>query len=119
MAENTRSLVGHNLIGANGEKIGKIGNLYVDVTTGEPEWLVIKAGMLGGDRFVPMTEVTVKDGDAVVAFDKGKVKGAPHSMGEGALSPTQEKSLYRYYGVDRPEDEISGSEDVGLWNARH
>jgi hypothetical protein len=118
MDENVRRLVDHNLIGANGEKIGKIGAIYVDARTGQPEWLMVKTGMLGGTRFVPMTEVDLKDGDPVVPFDKERVKGAPSAMGESALSPDEEKTLYSYYGIDRPEEEISGSEDAGLWSAR-
>jgi sporulation protein YlmC with PRC-barrel domain len=118
MAENIRSFVGHNLMEANGEKIGKIDALFVDAQTGEPEWLVVKTGMLGGARFVPVAEVTAQGEDAVVPFDKTRVKGSPGAMGEGSLSPTEERTLCDYYGIDCPETP-SGSEDVGLWSASH
>ncbi len=118
MLENARSFVGHNLMGANGEKIGKIDAIYVDAQTGEPEWMAVKTGMMGGTRFVPVPEVTAQGDDAVVSFDKQRVKRSPSAMGEGSLSPAEERTLCDYYGIDCPEGELSGSEDAGLWNAR-
>jgi hypothetical protein len=64
-----------------------------------------------------VAEVTTQGDDAVVPFDKDRVKGSPGAMGEGSLSPAEEKTLCDYYGIDCSEGTLSGSEEVGLWNA--
>ena len=47
--ENIENLLnrGGNVIGADGEKIGSIGQLYADDDTGEPTWVTVKTGLFG------------------------------------------------------------------------
>lgn len=87
------------VVGADGEKIGKFGQVFLDDQTGEPQWVTVRTGLFGlSESFVPLDEASV-DGDTVtVPFDKQTVKGAPRIDDEdGHLSPADEQELYRYY----------------------
>ncbi|MCY0905519.1 PRC and DUF2382 domain-containing protein [Arthrobacter sp. H14-L1] len=92
---------GGTVVGGDGEKIGKIGQVYLDDETGKPEWVTTKTGLFGGsETFIPLAEGTI-DGDTIrVPYDKDTVKNAPRmDDAEGHLSKDQEAALYEYYGM--------------------
>jgi sporulation protein YlmC with PRC-barrel domain len=41
--DQARDLIGGTLYGSDGEKIGRIGQLFLDDETGRPEWLIEEA----------------------------------------------------------------------------
>ncbi|MBG0740448.1 PRC and DUF2382 domain-containing protein [Paeniglutamicibacter antarcticus] len=92
---------GGTVVGGEGDKIGKIGQVYMDDETGKPEWVTVKTGMFGGaETFVPLAEGTVEGDTIRVPYDKDKVKNAPRmDDSEGHLSKDQEADLYEYYGL--------------------
>lgn len=102
--EQLQSLVddGANLVNTSGDKIGKIGAIYLDDQTGEPSWVTVKTGLFGtAETFVPLSDsVTIQDGDVCVAYDKDTIKDAPSIEPDGNLSPQEESELYRYYGLE-------------------
>lgn len=93
---------------SNGEKIGKITDIFYDDVTGRPEWVAIKTGLFGAKTtFVPIAGSSLstnpaKEGDEqllMLAFDKARIKDAPRiDPDEDHLSMEEEKELYRYYG---------------------
>jgi uncharacterized protein (TIGR02271 family) len=88
-----------NVVAADGDKIGSIGQVYLDDQTGEPSWVTAKTGLFGtGQSFVTLEGATLEGRDIRVAFDQAKVKGAPRVDDDGALSPAEEDELYSYYG---------------------
>jgi uncharacterized protein (TIGR02271 family) len=97
-----RDLIGSELLDANGDKIGKIGQIFLDDQTGQPEWATVNTGLFGSsESFVPLADAEVT-GDALrVSYDKDKVKDAPNvDVDGGHLDETQEAALYRYYGLE-------------------
>src|SRR4051794_15427039 len=88
----------------DGDKLGKIEDIYLDQETGKPEWMTVKTGMFGGRvSFVPLAEASL-DGDVVtVPYDKAKVKDAPHAEADGELSQQEEGQLYRHYRLEYSE----------------
>jgi hypothetical protein len=89
---------GENLFGADG-KIGEIEEIYLDAGTSEPEWAVVKTGLLGRQRrFVPLREAS-QDLDGIrVPFAGAKVKEAPEIDHDNRLTEAEEAALYRHYG---------------------
>jgi uncharacterized protein (TIGR02271 family) len=88
------------VIDGNGEKIGKIDELYVDHQTDKPEWASVHTGLLGTKRsFVPLAGATPKGEDVQVPVSKDQVKGAPSVEPDRELSEREEIELFRYYGV--------------------
>ncbi|QGQ18801.1 DUF2382 domain-containing protein [Cellulomonas sp. JZ18] len=92
---------GGTVVGTDGDKIGKVGQLFLDDRTGDPEWVTVSTGLFGrAESFVPLADASVRGDEIVVPYDKAKVKGAPRvEDSEGHLSPDEERELYRYYGV--------------------
>ena len=83
-----------------GSKVGKVGQIYLDDQSQTPSWVTVSTGFFGSsETFIPV-EGARFEGDALhVAYDKDKVKGAPHMEADQHLSETEEAELYRYYGL--------------------
>lgn len=91
---------GRKLVAADGSKIGKVGEIYLDDRSGQPEWALVNTGLFGTrSSFVPITDARSDgDGAVMVPFDKHTVKDAPNVDEGDHLSPEEEAALYRYYG---------------------
>ena len=90
-----------------GDKVGDIGQLYLNDKTGAPAWVTVKTGLLGtGESFVPLDGARVEGDDVVVGFDKDTIKAAPRVDADGSITPDEEQSLYRHYGLTSPGDEV-------------
>jgi hypothetical protein len=92
---------------ATGNKIGSIGQVYVDDETGEPNWVTVKTGLFGlSESFVPLEGARAEGVDLHVAASEEQVKAAPRVDPDGSLSSTEEERLYDYYASrDRPDAE--------------
>jgi uncharacterized protein (TIGR02271 family) len=89
-----------NVVTTSGDKIGSIGQIYLDDQTGDPSFVTANTGLFGTSQsFVPLQGASVRDGDIVVDYDKDTVKNAPRIDDDGKLSPEEEDSLYEYYGL--------------------
>jgi len=89
-----------NVVTTSGDKIGSIGQVYLDDQTGDPSFVTANTGLFGTSQsFVPLQGATVRDGDIVVDYDKDTVKNAPRIDDDGKLSPEEEDRLYEYYGL--------------------
>jgi uncharacterized protein (TIGR02271 family) len=99
--QDISSIIGSNAMDADGDKLGKVGQVYLDDQTGRPEWATVSTGLFGtSETFVPLSDATVSDGTLRVPYQKAKVKDAPRvDADQGHLSPAEEDELYRYYGV--------------------
>ncbi len=95
---------GEDLYDRDGDKIGKIEEIYLDAETDQPEWALVHTGLFGTKRtFVPVNEATERDGHLSVPFEKATVKDAPGVEANGQLSQREESELYRHYGRDYNE----------------
>ncbi|MFY0407607.1 DUF2382 domain-containing protein [Solicola sp. PLA-1-18] len=109
--DDARTLMngGGNVVETDGTKIGKIGQIFLDDHTGEPEWVTVSTGMFGtAESFVPLSSATASGNDLTVSFDKATVKDAPRVDADGHLEPKDEQELYTYYGVDGGSDREDG-----------
>ena len=99
--EQLGSVANGNVIDTNGDKIGSVGQIYLDDSTGEPNWVTVKTGLFGAsESFAPLSGASVSGSDIVVTSDKATVKDAPRVDADGHLSPDEEASLYRYYRLE-------------------
>ncbi|MDX6655743.1 MAG: hypothetical protein QOH62_536 [Solirubrobacteraceae bacterium] len=90
---------GCTVIGPDGEKIGKLDEVYLDRSTGQPEWAAISTGLLGMKvSFAPIEGAVPADGELRLSYDKATVKDAPNVEADGRLSPAEEQRLYAHYG---------------------
>lgn len=97
----------------SGDKIGSIGQIYVDDTTGAPSWVTVKTGLFGSaETFVPLDGARVEGDDLYVDFAEDKIKNAPQVDPDGSITPAEEERLYEYYGLsDDAADRYTGDLD--------
>ncbi|SNC71335.1 conserved domain-containing protein [Kytococcus aerolatus] len=102
--DQLRDLRNGNLYAANGDKIGSIGEIYLDDQTNEAEWVTVNTGLFGNsESFVPLQGATAYEDGIQVQYDKDKVKDAPRvENADQHLDADQEVELYRYYGLETP-----------------
>jgi uncharacterized protein (TIGR02271 family) len=100
---------GQNLTDTNGDKIGKIEEIYLDADSNAPEWALVTTGMFGSKQsFVPIQDATPGQDSIRVPFEKATVKDAPKVDPDGKLSEQEEDDLYRHYGREDSTDTRSG-----------
>jgi sporulation protein YlmC with PRC-barrel domain len=107
---NIARFVGAHVTDPDGAKIGTVGQIYVDPSSGRPNWATVKTGLFGtSESFVPLDGAEDVDGDLRVPFTKDVVKGAPRIDSGGELSDGDEDRLYDYYeGSDTEGRDESG-----------
>lgn len=109
--DQIQGLDGHGkVVTSHGDKVGGIGQVYVDDATGAPNWVTVKTGLFGtAETFVPIEAARLDGSNIVVAYDKDLIKAAPRVDVDGSLSPQEEQTLYDHYeltGTNAQEDRI-------------
>jgi uncharacterized protein (TIGR02271 family) len=104
-----REVVGATAHGSDGEKIGKVGQLFLDDQTGQPEFVTVNTGLFGSsESFVPVEGATLDGGQLTVPYTKDVVKDAPNvDLDGGHLDPSEEQRLFEYYGMTANGTETS------------
>jgi uncharacterized protein (TIGR02271 family) len=93
---------GGNVLDSNGDKIGSIGQVFLDDSSGRPEWVTVNTGLFGmSESFVPLRDAEMSGNDVRVPYTKDVVKDAPRiSDSEGHLDESEEARLYAHYGTE-------------------
>jgi uncharacterized protein (TIGR02271 family) len=91
---------GRTLVDHEGDKIGKIDELYYDEQGGQPEWALVNTGLFGTKKtFVPIRSATPAGEDLRVPVSKDQVKNAPRVDADQELSEQEERRLFDHYEV--------------------
>ena len=97
-------VIGHKVLDAEGHKIGQADEVYLDDSTGTPQWVTVKGGLFGGKgHFAPLGGAVLVDDDVRLAYAKAQVDSAPELETGRHLSVEEEMTLYQHYGLGRPE----------------
>ena len=102
---------GKMLVDSEGEKIGKLQDVYVDVENDEPQFATVKEGFVKRHlTFVPLGGITVGPDELQVAVTKERVECAPNIEQHGdELSQADESALYHHFELNyTPPDTESG-----------
>ncbi len=92
---------GANVLSEDGEKIGSIGQVFVDNEDGQPSWVTVRTGLFGmSESFVPLEGARTEGNDIVVPYSKDHVKDAPRIDADRPLEPAEEDRLYQHYQLD-------------------
>jgi len=99
--DEARNAIGQTAISDNGEKLGKIGQLFLDDETGEPAFVTVNTGLFGtSETFVPIGQASVAGEGLTVPFSKDRIKDAPKvDLDNGHMDRDEERRLYAYYGL--------------------
>ena len=91
---------GRTIVGSDGEKIGKVSEIYFDGETDKPEWATVSSGLFGTkSHFVPLADASPDGRGRSGAVSKEQVKDAPSVDPDGELSEQEEQRLFEHYGV--------------------
>src|SRR3712207_3173222 len=100
----------------NGEKIGKVDDLFVDESD-QPEYVGVKMGFLGmSSTLIPWDAVSNVDdegGTITTSVDKETAKNGPAFDDDREITPEFENQVYSYYGLQS----ASGSEGSGSYGS--
>lgn len=91
---------GRTMVGSDGEKIGKITEVYEDPETGKLDWATVSSGLFGTkSNFVPLAGASPAGEDVRAEVTKDQVKDAPGVEENDDLSEAEERQLFEHYGV--------------------
>ncbi len=114
MTQQFQNVIGHNAIDSEGEKIGKIGQLYLDDHTDQPQWVTVSTGLFGTkESFAPVYGSSVEGEDLRLSVTKDLVKDAPKMDTDGHLSDDEVAELYHYYAGHTGPDTSAETAGVG------
>jgi uncharacterized protein (TIGR02271 family) len=97
-SSNVNDIIGAEVVDPDNDKVGKVGQVYLDSDTNEPTWVSVKTGLFGmSETLVPVDDATWTDGVLRVNVDKQQVKDAPRVEADQELSPEEQDRLYEFY----------------------
>jgi uncharacterized protein (TIGR02271 family) len=102
---------GRKVIDSDGEKVGKVEEIYEDTGSGQPEWVLVDAGLFGGkSHFVPVAGARPSGEDVQLDFTKDTIKDAPGIDPDGEMSHDEERELFEHYGLgyEAPSSQAGG-----------
>src|SRR5215212_3482241 len=93
---------GYEVYDRNGEKIGKVDDLFVDESD-QPEYIGVKMGFLGleGTSLIPWELARVdEEGHCIeVSVDKAQAKEGPSFNDDEDVTPEYEERVRSHYGL--------------------
>jgi uncharacterized protein (TIGR02271 family) len=93
-------IIGAEAVGPDDDRIGKVGQIYIDQDDEQPVWVSVKSGLFGtSESLVPLQGAEWDRSALHLAFPKDRVKDAPRVDPDGELSPEEQERLYAYYGM--------------------
>jgi len=94
------AIIGAEAVGPDQDRIGKVGQVYLDQDSDRPVWVSVKSGLFGTSESLVPLEGAEWDRTALhLAFPKDRVRDAPRVEVDGELTPEEQERLYDYYGM--------------------
>jgi len=99
--DQVRAWIGHTAYGSDGEKIGKIEDVYEDHAGSGPEWFAISTGWFGTKQtFAPVQGATADGDRLILPYTKDQLHNAPNWDTTGSMDEFQADDLYGHYGFE-------------------
>ena len=96
--QDVQTLIGRTAVDNEGNKIGKVGQVYLDDETGQPQWVTITTGMFGTKQsFAPLYSSHIADDELVLAVSNDLVKDAPSVEDDGHIEQSESDALFQHY----------------------
>jgi uncharacterized protein (TIGR02271 family) len=91
-------LIGLTATDVNGDKVGRVGQVYLDERTGQPQLVTVSTGMFGArESFAPLSGSSVQGDRLMLAVPRELVKDAPNVEDDGHLNEQEITALYQHY----------------------
>ena len=110
--DDLRNLYDATIVDENGEKVGGVGQIYLDDQTNRPTWATAKTGLFGTkETFIPLADASITGSEIRVPYSKSYIKDAPNVDAEHHISEQEEDDLYRYYNINQGVGVAGGGAD--------
>jgi len=87
----------------DGNKVGRVGDVYVDDLSNEPAWVTLTAGLFGTKTlFAPLAGSRLDGDRLVLAYGKDVINGAPAIADSGHISEAEQQALIEYFTRHAP-----------------
>jgi uncharacterized protein (TIGR02271 family) len=98
---NPQSLIDTEVFDPAGDKIGKVGEVYLYEGTQQPAWITVKSGLFNHhETMVPLQGARMSEDGIRVGVSKDSIRDAPDVDANGRLSEKDSEELYRHYGIN-------------------
>ena len=98
-ADAVRSWVGHRLDEMSGGNVGRVEGLFVDESTGAPEWLLARMGRFGHYTLIPGRDAVEGVGHVWVPYSRDRIRKGPRIDPNAPLTAGVERALLDHYGI--------------------
>jgi PRC-barrel domain protein len=96
--QDTPDYIHRAAVDPEGNRIGKISQVYNNDQTGQPLWVLVETGLFGTRQSFAPIHGSRLDGELVVlAVSKDQVKDAPNIDSDAHLSDSEQDALRQYY----------------------
>ena len=97
--QDSREYIHRAAVDADGNRVGKISQVYVDDQTGQPLWVLVETGLFGSRLSFAPVHGSRLDGEqlVVLAVSKDQVKDAPDIDENAQMSQSEQDALRQYY----------------------
>lgn len=110
---------GQDVVDCDGEKIGKLEDIYFEADSRTAVFGCVKTGMLGRRRLlVPFAGASLSRDHVRVAYPHDQVKDGPHAESGATLESATEQELARHYGLDLTASAAGGERRYESASAR-
>lgn len=91
------------VVTSTGERVGPIGEVYLNEVTDQPVWVTVRTGPSGTrESMVPLEGASIAKNELLVSHSRDQIMQAPSIDQDGQLSPEEENELHAHYGVAPP-----------------
>lgn len=93
-----QNYIGRTAIDVEGNKVGSIGQVYLDDQTDEPTWVTVSTGLFGTKQsFAPLQGASVEGNDVRLGVPKDLIKDAPNVEDDGHMAESEQAALFAHY----------------------
>jgi sporulation protein YlmC with PRC-barrel domain len=112
---------GQTILDRDGDRVGRIEEIFLVEETGRPEWALVRLGRLKSrTTLVPLTDAKPGDDGIRVGFGKDLVADAPPIEADSDEPSEREVSaVYRHYGIDEGGPSTNGNAGAVSNGASH
>jgi hypothetical protein len=99
-AERPSRLAGHAVVDNQLKTVGTVTDVLFDEREIAPVWAVVRTGVLGGERYVPLADSYVDhEGRLVVPHAKDSIKRAPRARRDHVVTRQVALKVHEYYSM--------------------
>jgi uncharacterized protein (TIGR02271 family) len=99
------------VVDSTGDKIGDVGQVYLNDETGQPEWVTVSTGLFGRNQsFAPVYGSQLAGNTLTLAVTKATVKNAPNVDPDGHTDDNEQQALYDYYAGNLGGGQTGGAQ---------